>query len=452
MAATTISRATWTDGAAPTGTVINNARLQADIYDKIDTLLSSAITFGSTVSAEGFGNHLFSSGGTGANAVISRNTSAGTGNYAGLVVGNDNNSNLGTFRGHSSTYSSATLYKASGCTLESTGAGGLVMAASNASGGLAFLSANTLRVTVNSSGHIIVGSSATESAVSNFQLRVTGSNPAGQLCINGDGTGYQFAISRNNAGTVTNLFVFSDNGEFLPGADDSYSLGNASFAWNRICLANGSVSVPSVTFGNDTDTGLYTGGSGDLLFTSGGQNAMEITKSAAVFVALTTGAYGAGNSGNGVLIGANTSGADAAGALGLQQRGLSWSYLWSDSGTLRIHSAQPKEDDSVSHSAGTVVGTQTSSADTKTYVRDGISPDAALTAILQTPVRGWYYTSGAFNREVFDGITTDDSPWFGMDRDTLHPHGKSLNVINAIGYLVQAVKALSARLDALEAR
>lgn len=47
MPATVISRASWTDddGTGTTGTILQNARLQADIYDKIDALFSGAATF-----------------------------------------------------------------------------------------------------------------------------------------------------------------------------------------------------------------------------------------------------------------------------------------------------------------------------------------------------------------------------------------------------------------------
>jgi hypothetical protein len=38
MAASTITRVAWTDGAA--GTVINNARKNSDIYDKIDQMFA----------------------------------------------------------------------------------------------------------------------------------------------------------------------------------------------------------------------------------------------------------------------------------------------------------------------------------------------------------------------------------------------------------------------------
>lgn len=42
MAASVISRATWTDddGSGTTGTIIGNARLASDVYDKVDQLLS----------------------------------------------------------------------------------------------------------------------------------------------------------------------------------------------------------------------------------------------------------------------------------------------------------------------------------------------------------------------------------------------------------------------------
>jgi hypothetical protein len=44
MSSTTISRATWTDddGTGTTGTILNNARLQADVYDKIDALFAGS--------------------------------------------------------------------------------------------------------------------------------------------------------------------------------------------------------------------------------------------------------------------------------------------------------------------------------------------------------------------------------------------------------------------------
>ena len=120
MAATTISsRPTWTNdtgsAAAPAGdgTIINNARLQADVYDVIDALFAGAgayatFTLGGKFAVEGFGAHTFSAGGTGVNAVRVRNTTAGTGNYAEVAIGNDS----AVVRGYAQMYS--TTYTPSG--------------------------------------------------------------------------------------------------------------------------------------------------------------------------------------------------------------------------------------------------------------------------------------------------------------------------------------------------
>jgi hypothetical protein len=43
MAASTITRVTWTDG--PSGTVVNNARKNSDIYDKVDEMFAGAGTY-----------------------------------------------------------------------------------------------------------------------------------------------------------------------------------------------------------------------------------------------------------------------------------------------------------------------------------------------------------------------------------------------------------------------
>jgi hypothetical protein len=56
MAASTITRATWTDGAA--GTVVNNAKKNSDIYDPIDQMFAGSgsyatFVFGGAVGSDG---------------------------------------------------------------------------------------------------------------------------------------------------------------------------------------------------------------------------------------------------------------------------------------------------------------------------------------------------------------------------------------------------------------
>lgn len=139
MAATTISRASLTDGV----TVWNAAVVGTAIYDKIDTLIAGAVTFGGRVSSEGFGVHNFSAGGTGENVLAVRNTTAGTGNYAEVRVGQDGSDALGRILALSSTYTTSADLVASGLVLRSGGVGGLSVVAAHASGDIRFYAGGT---------------------------------------------------------------------------------------------------------------------------------------------------------------------------------------------------------------------------------------------------------------------------------------------------------------------
>jgi hypothetical protein len=57
MAATVIGRDTWTDddGTGTSGTILNNAVLQAHVYDRIDALLAGGAAHPSAVFGKGVG-------------------------------------------------------------------------------------------------------------------------------------------------------------------------------------------------------------------------------------------------------------------------------------------------------------------------------------------------------------------------------------------------------------
>jgi len=132
-------------------------------------------------------------------------------------------------------------------------------------------------------------------------------------------------------------------------------------------------------------------------------------------------------------------------------------YLWIDaSSNLRIHTAAPTGSSgspTVSDTAGTVVGTQTSMAAAK-HLFDDVTPIGEVLANIQhaatAAVRRFTYRSGAFNGEAFEGVVTDLAPRYGMDRDEEHPAGKSLNEITLLGDLLRAVAHLAERVAALE--
>lgn len=154
MAASTITRATWTNDsgtpAAPVGdgTVLANVRLQNDVYAKIDEMFAGAgtyatFTFGGKFAAEGFGSHTFTAGGVGANLVRIRNTTAGVGNFASVQIQADSAATDAGFGYFSTTYTSAADIVADGARLYSGGAGGLSLSASNVAGAIRFYSGGT---------------------------------------------------------------------------------------------------------------------------------------------------------------------------------------------------------------------------------------------------------------------------------------------------------------------
>jgi hypothetical protein len=125
--------------------------------------------------------------------------------------------------------------------------------------------------------------------------------------------------------------------------------------------------------------------------------------------------------------------------------GLSNSYsIWPDtSGNLRILAGSFPIN--ASDTAGTVIGTQTSTLASKILLGGDLTPGEALRTILQTPVKHFKYKSGAYNHSEFQGIVADYSPEFAMDE------GRVFNPVSAVGYLIQGIKALTERITALEA-
>jgi hypothetical protein len=143
--------------AAPVGDgTLLNAADRVALLDKIDALFngtrSATFTLGTLLAVDGFGVHNFSAGGTGANVVAVRNTTAGTGNYSELRAGNDSSASLGRFIVTASTYTSVGATYQSGVTIDSAGAGGLNLAASHASGPFRLFTGNTQRLAIDSVG------------------------------------------------------------------------------------------------------------------------------------------------------------------------------------------------------------------------------------------------------------------------------------------------------------
>ena len=151
-------------------------------------------------------------------------------------------------------------------------------------------------------------------------------------------------------------------------------------------------------------------------------------------------------------LGRNSNGSTPSGGIILMEasNGTFYPLFFDTSGNLRTDTAGNVQPTSVT--SGTVVGTQSSSLDSKDVLEEFTDYDGALAAILAAPLYDFTYKNGRFGGQKFTGIITDYSPTFGMDRDDAHPAGKSLNEVTAFGYTAAAFKALTRRIEELERR
>lgn len=254
MAATTIARATLTDGVS----VWNAALVGTAIYDKVDLLISSNINFGGTLGAEGFGTHSFTAGGTGANTLQVKNSTAGTGNYARVMIYGD--TTYLSCQAYSSTYTTSTYNVQAGAALVSNGAGGLSIVSTDASGTIRFFSGGiTERGQFDAQGNLqltrglwftgsydqeITGTQALDSAGQYYpviRLTAATSTPKISACSAGhDGdvkiivnvSGAACSVQHNGGGPTTRIYLANATDGTI-GDDESmmllYDAGSASW-------------------------------------------------------------------------------------------------------------------------------------------------------------------------------------------------------------------------------
>ena len=187
----------------------------------------------------GFGTHSFSAGGTGGNTFELRNTTAGTGNYTRLNLGNDNDQFSSIWQVYSSTYTSSGFAQASGTLLYANGSGGMSFGAFHASGAIRFYSGGTTqRLSLNNDGSLTFGtSSATvgmirlpnneflkgRNAGNTADLSMIGVDASNKIRIDADGTGSVMSGALSVAGALS-----KGSGSFLidhplaPDTDDLY--------------------------------------------------------------------------------------------------------------------------------------------------------------------------------------------------------------------------------------
>jgi len=167
MAASTLTRATWTNdtgsAASPNGdgTLINNTRLQNDVYAPTDQLFAGAgayttFTFGGLVAAEGTGVHTFNGSTSGSHGIRLRNSSSTGGCFVG--IGNNTAVDRLYLEMFGASFATSGRSIADGALIECLGAGGISYAANNAAGMHRWYSGGTTeRMRLHASGGVSIG-------------------------------------------------------------------------------------------------------------------------------------------------------------------------------------------------------------------------------------------------------------------------------------------------------
>ena len=335
--------------------------------------------------------------------------------------------------------------------------------AEGAAGDLHFMTGGsaTTKMFINQDGNVGIGTTNPGSllhlvgnSVDSPIIKITGAS-AQDIAVFGDESSATSNIGflrLYNAGTVM-INLSATNATYFNAGN--VGIGTTNPGTNRlqvdgVTLVNtaGSASAPAIQLPTGgTNGGFYTDGGGGIFGADNGANIFEFgLYNANPAIKIQSRAAGTSQPGSYLEVGRNSSGNGAPGIVNLLDKSGNSHAIWSDtSNVLRINTSFPTED--AGDTGGTIVGTQTSSLDSKNITAEFTDNAEALSTILGTPLYNFTYKSGALNNQEFTGIITDYSPVFGMDRDAAHPGGKSFNPVSAFGYTVAAFKQLYAELE-----
>lgn len=159
---------------------------------------------------------------------------------------------------------------------------------------------------------------------------------------------------------------------------------------------------------------------------------------------------GANHYGGFISAGRNSDGGGAPGIfLGVDKSGVGWG-IWSDSsGVARISNAgNTYPDESSGDTAfSNIIGTQTSTLDTKLLIAPFRDTQHALDVVAGAPLWRFTYKSGGYGGSEFMGVMSNTTPEVMMDPSPEHPEGRAFSPVSAFGYTAAAIAELKRQLD-----
>ena len=286
-------------------------------------------------------------------------------------------------------------------------------------------------LTANTSGirNTAVGASALATNTTG-QLNVA----VGELALNLSNSSNNTAIGRqagyNVSSGANNTFLGFQSGMGITTGGNNTIIGSAtglsSSLANTIILADGS--------GNQR---LYINSTGNVgIGTTTPASKLEIGSSD----------LGDGLAGPVITLGRNTNGTNTgAGSINFQSKAGTAGYVWQDNaGNLRINTAAPSN---ANDTAGTVVGTQTSTRDTKQDIQEYTDYAGALQAVINAPLRTFKYIKEVEGYGPSSPLAKNHIGFIADEVSGDFMQGNSIDQVSVNGLLMASVKALNERMN-----
>ena len=155
---------------------------------------------------------------------------------------------------------------------------------SDTTGKLDFFTSGSQRMRIDSAGGVIFGSVAGAVGTSQITTAIPSSPVSSRFAFGTDGSGWQYRIAKNTAGTIVDLLTVKDNGNVGIG---TINPGSKLQVAGEIRVADGSKATPSYSFTNDPDTGMFSDLANTLRFGTGANTRMTIEPSGEVGINTT---------------------------------------------------------------------------------------------------------------------------------------------------------------------